>query len=48
MFIESIFENEKDSKEIIKLKDITLKLEGVTDLEKIVAKVVKTIVIKYT
>jgi uncharacterized protein Yka (UPF0111/DUF47 family) len=43
-----LFKNETDPKELIKLKDIAIKLEEATDLEKIVAKVIKTIIIKYT
>lgn len=46
-FIISLFENEKDSIEIVKLKEIMLEFERVTDTAEHVGKVIRTIIVKY-
>ncbi|MDR1758220.1 MAG: DUF47 family protein [Bacteroidales bacterium] len=46
-FIIKMFEEEKDSTEIIKLKDIMYELEKTTDCAEYVGKVIKTIIVKY-
>lgn len=46
-FIIDMFQNEKDAIEIIKLKDIMYELEKTTDIEEHVAKIIKTIIVKY-
>jgi len=46
-FITRLFKEEKDSIELIKLKEITGELEDTTDLAEHVGKVIRTIVVKY-
>ncbi|MCK9311470.1 MAG: DUF47 family protein [Bacteroidales bacterium] len=46
-FIIDLFEKEKDSIEIIKLKEIMFELEKATDVAEYVGKIIKTIVVKY-
>ena len=46
-FIIKLFEEEKDSIEIIKLKEIVYELEKTTDVEEHVGKIIKTIIVKY-
>jgi uncharacterized protein Yka (UPF0111/DUF47 family) len=46
-FLSNLFANEKDSIEIIKLKEIMRELENAIDADEDVAKVIKTIIVKY-
>ncbi|MDL2309433.1 DUF47 family protein, partial [Bacteroidales bacterium OttesenSCG-928-C03] len=46
-FIMELFECENDSKEIIKLKEISYELERATDEAEQVGKIIKTIIVKY-
>ena len=46
-FIIKMFAEEKDSTEIIKLKDIMYELEKTTDSSEYVGKIIKTIIVKY-
>ena len=46
-FIIKLFDEEKDSIEIIKLKEIVYELEKTTDVEELVGKIIKTIIVKY-
>jgi predicted phosphate transport protein (TIGR00153 family) len=46
-FLIDLFENEKDSIELIKLKDILHELERATDAAETVGKIIKTIIVKY-
>ncbi|MDR3297107.1 MAG: DUF47 family protein [Prevotellaceae bacterium] len=46
-FITNVFVNEKDSIELIKLKEITQELERTTDRADAVGKILKTIIVKY-
>ncbi|MFA7042773.1 MAG: DUF47 family protein [Bacteroidales bacterium] len=46
-FIINLFEKEKDSIEIIKLKEIMFELEKATDVAEYVGKIIKTIIVKY-
>lgn len=46
-FIIDLFENEKDSIEIVKLKEIMYELEKATDAAEYVGKIIKTIIVKY-
>ena len=46
-FLSDLFANEKDSIEIIKLKEIMRELENAIDADEGVAKVIKTIIVKY-
>lgn len=46
-FIIKLFEDEKDSIELIKLKEIVYELEKTTDAAEYVGKVIKTIIVKY-
>jgi predicted phosphate transport protein (TIGR00153 family) len=46
-FIIHIFENEKDSIELIKLKEIMQEIERATDKADSVGKIIKTIIVKY-
>jgi len=46
-FVLKLFENEKDSIELFKLKEILYELENVTDAAELVGKIVRTIIIKY-
>ena len=46
-FISDLFANEKDSIEIIKLKDIMHEFEKATDAAEDVAKIIETIIVKY-
>ena len=46
-FLIDLFENEKDSIEIIKLKDILHELERATDAAETVGKIIKNIIVKY-
>lgn len=45
-FIIDLFENEKDSIEVIKLKEIMGGLEKITDVAEYVGKIIKTIIVK--
>jgi uncharacterized protein Yka (UPF0111/DUF47 family) len=47
-FLIALFENEKDPIEIIKLRDILHELERATDVAKMVGKIIKTVIIKYS
>ena len=47
-FIKHLFENEKDTIELIKLKNIMEELEQATDAEEHAGKVIKTIIVKNT
>lgn len=47
LFIMNLFMNEKDSIEIIKLKEISYELERATDEAEHVGKIIKTIIVKY-
>lgn len=46
-FIIDLFENEKNSVELIKLKGIMYELEKATDVAEYVGKIIKTIIVKY-
>jgi uncharacterized protein len=46
-FLIDLFENKNDAVEIIKLKEITNKLEKATDAAEHVGKIIKTIIVKY-
>ena len=46
-YIIKLFEDEKDSIELFKLKEIMYELENVTDAAELVGKIVRTIIIKY-
>lgn len=46
-FIIQLFDEEKDSIEIIKLKEIVHELERITDVEEHVGKIIRTIIVKY-
>ena len=46
-FVLKLFEDEKDSIELFKLKEILYELENVTDAAELVGKIVRTIIIKY-
>jgi predicted phosphate transport protein (TIGR00153 family) len=46
-FLIDLFENQKDSIEIIKLKEIMSELEKATDAAEVVGKIIKTIIVKY-
>jgi predicted phosphate transport protein (TIGR00153 family) len=46
-FLSNLFANEKDSIEIIKLKEIMQELEKATDAAESVGKIIKTIIVKY-
>jgi predicted phosphate transport protein (TIGR00153 family) len=46
-FLSNLFANEKDSIEIIKLKEIMQELEKATDAAEDVGKIIKTIIVKY-
>ncbi|GAB6012033.1 DUF47 domain-containing protein [Viscerimonas tarda] len=46
-FLIDLFENEKDSIELIKQKDILHELERATDAAETVGKIIKTIIVKY-
>jgi predicted phosphate transport protein (TIGR00153 family) len=47
VFLSDLFANEKDSIEIIKLKEIMQELEKATDAAEGVGKIIKTIIVKY-
>ena len=47
LFLSDLFANEKDSIEIIKLKEIMQELEKATDAAEGVGKIIKTIIVKY-
>ena len=47
LFLSNLFANEKDSIEIIKLKEIMQELEKATDAAEGVGKIIKTIIVKY-
>lgn len=46
-FIIELFQNEKNAKEVVKLKEIMYELEKATDASDNVGKIIKTIIIKY-
>jgi len=46
-FLSNLFANEKDSIEVIKLREIMQELEKATDATEDVAKIIKTIIVKY-
>jgi predicted phosphate transport protein (TIGR00153 family) len=46
-FLTNLFANEKDSIEVIKLKEIMQELEKATDAAEDVGKIIKTIIVKY-
>ena len=46
-YIKELFSEEKDSIELIKLKDIVSELEKTTDIAEQVGKIIKTIIVKY-
>jgi predicted phosphate transport protein (TIGR00153 family) len=46
-FVLKLFENEKDSIELFKLKEILYEMEKTTDMAEHVGKIVRTIIIKY-
>ena len=46
-FLSNLFANEKDSIEVIKLKEIMQELEKATDAAEGVGKIIKTIIVKY-
>ncbi|MDR0207169.1 MAG: DUF47 family protein [Bacteroidales bacterium] len=46
-FLSDLFANEKDSIEVVKLKDILHELEKATDATEDVGKIIKTIIVKY-
>jgi len=46
-FLSDLFANEKDSIEVIKLREIMQELEKATDATEDVAKIIKTIIVKY-
>jgi len=46
-FLIDLFENQKDSIEVIKLKEIMSELEEATDAAEHVGKIIKTIIVKY-
>lgn len=46
-FIIDLFEKEKDSIELIKIKEIMYELEKATDVAEYVGKIIKTIIVKY-
>jgi predicted phosphate transport protein (TIGR00153 family) len=47
LFLRDLFANEKDSIEVVKLKDILHELEKATDATEDVGKIIKTIIVKY-
>jgi predicted phosphate transport protein (TIGR00153 family) len=47
-FLITLFEEEKDAIEVIKLKDILHELERATDAAEAVGKIIKTVIIKYS
>lgn len=47
LFLSNLFANERDSIEIIKLKEIMQELEKATDAAEGVGKIIKTIIVKY-
>ena len=47
LFLSNLFANEKDSIEVIKLKEIMQELEKATDAAEGVGKIIKTIIVKY-
>jgi predicted phosphate transport protein (TIGR00153 family) len=47
LFVIKLFENEKDSIELFKLKEILYEMEKTTDIAEHVGKIVRTIIIKY-
>jgi predicted phosphate transport protein (TIGR00153 family) len=47
LFVIELFENEKDSIELFKLKEILYEMEKTTDMAEHVGKIVRTIIIKY-
>jgi uncharacterized protein Yka (UPF0111/DUF47 family) len=46
-FVMKLFEEEKDSRELIKLKEILYEMEKTTDMAEYVGKIVRTIIVKY-
>jgi uncharacterized protein len=46
-FIIDLFERERNSIELIKLKEIMFELEKATDVAEYVGKIIKTIIVKY-
>ena len=46
-FIIALFENEKDSIELLKIKEIMYELEKATDVAEYAGKIIKTIIVKY-
>jgi predicted phosphate transport protein (TIGR00153 family) len=46
-FVKKLFEEEKDSLELIKLKEILYEMEKTTDIVEYVGKIVTTIIVKY-
>ncbi len=46
-FLMNLFENQKDSVELIKQKEIMYELEKATDTIEDVGKIIKTIIVKY-
>ena len=46
-FVIKLFEDEKDSIELFKLKEILYEMEKTTDMAELVGKIVRTIIIKY-
>lgn len=46
-FLISLFENEKDGIELLKIKEIVYELEKATDIAEYTGKIIKTIIIKY-
>ena len=46
-FVKKLFEEETDTKEIIKNKEIVQHMERTTDMAKHVGKIIKTIIVKY-
>ncbi|MDR3238201.1 MAG: DUF47 family protein [Spirochaetia bacterium] len=47
-YMKHLFENEHDSVELLKLKEIMQELERTTDITHSVGKIIKTIIVKYT
>jgi uncharacterized protein Yka (UPF0111/DUF47 family) len=47
VFLSNLFANEKDSIEIIKIKEIMQEMEKATDATENVGKIIKTIIVKY-
>jgi uncharacterized protein Yka (UPF0111/DUF47 family) len=47
-FVIDLFENEKDAIELLKLKETLKELERATDAARLVGRIIKTIVIKYS